>query len=168
MAQTERLQPALLDRLTDDDPGARQESREARVLSFQRLRQAVVRDLGWLLNTVQLSATDDIASYPEVLRSVVNYGMADLSGRTASGVTTEDIEEWLREAIETFEPRILPSTLRIEVSVREGEMSHNLMSIRIEGELWAQPLPQRLFLKTEFDLETGTVQVQETGGQGAR
>ena len=41
----ERLQPALLDRLTDEQPDHAQEPRERRVMSKSRLRQAVLRDL---------------------------------------------------------------------------------------------------------------------------
>jgi len=29
------------------------------------------------------------------------------------------------------------------------------LSFEIEGEMWAQPLPDHLFVKTEVDLETG-------------
>ena len=50
----DRLQPALLDRLTDDEPGSREEPVEARVLSKRRLRQSVLRDLAWLLNATRL------------------------------------------------------------------------------------------------------------------
>jgi type VI secretion system protein ImpF len=46
----ERLQPSLLDRLSDDEPYKKMESREKRVLSFQKLKLSVVRDLEWLLN----------------------------------------------------------------------------------------------------------------------
>ena len=35
-----RLQPALLDRLTDDDPQAREETEDHRVMSKAQLRQA--------------------------------------------------------------------------------------------------------------------------------
>ena len=42
LASRERLQPALLDRLTDDDTDNRQpEPREARLINKNRLRQAV-------------------------------------------------------------------------------------------------------------------------------
>lgn len=44
----DRLQPALLDRLRDDHPEQRVEPAEARVMSRQRLREAVLRDLEWL------------------------------------------------------------------------------------------------------------------------
>ena len=48
---SERLQPSLLDRLTDDDATNAAESREARVIDIRRLRDIVQRDLSWLLNT---------------------------------------------------------------------------------------------------------------------
>jgi type VI secretion system protein ImpF len=38
------------------------------------------------------------------------------------------------------------------------------MCFTIEAELWAQPLPLRLFLRTELDLETGEVKVAEVAG----
>ena len=41
----ERLQPSLLDRLTDDAPEAREESRDKRVLWLSQLRQSVLRDV---------------------------------------------------------------------------------------------------------------------------
>ena len=55
----DRLQPALLDRLTDDEPDKKLEPREARVLSKRRLRQSVLRDLAWLFNATRLEAVDD-------------------------------------------------------------------------------------------------------------
>src|SRR5712692_8034232 len=78
----DRLQPALLDRLTDDEPDKKQEPREARVLSKSRMRQSVLRDLAWLLNATQLEAVTDLANVPFVRRSVLNFGLPALSGRT--------------------------------------------------------------------------------------
>jgi len=47
----EKLQPCLLDRLTDDEPNISEESRNQRVISVQRYRRGVLRDLEWLFNT---------------------------------------------------------------------------------------------------------------------
>ena len=84
----DRLQPALLDRLTDLEPDKKQEPRERRVLTKSQLRAAVLRDLTWLLNSVQLSASEDLDAYPEVERSVINYGLPSLSGETAASIAT--------------------------------------------------------------------------------
>lgn len=158
----ERLQPALLDRLTDDAPTERSESREQRVLSLQRLRAALLRDLAWLLNTGHLETLEDLAEFPEVRRSVLNFGIPDLAGLTISRADTAAIEKAVRQAILDFEPRIAPQSLR--VSVQGTESGRTAIAFRIEGELWAKPAAQALYLKTEVDLETGNVTVTE--GQG--
>jgi type VI secretion system protein ImpF len=155
----ERLQPALLDRLTDNEPLKKNESREQRVLSSQRLRAALLRDLAWLLNTGHLETVQGLEDYPEVRRSVLNYGIPDVAGSTISGADTTAIERAVRQAIVTFEPRIDPQSLR--VAVAQGGAGRNAMVFRIEGALWAKPAPQALYLKTEVDLETGQVTVSE-------
>jgi type VI secretion system protein ImpF len=43
-------------------------------------------------------------------------------------------------------------------------MNHNAMTFDIEGDLWAQPLPLRLYLRTELDLETGSMDIIDRGG----
>ena len=166
MAVQDRLQPSLLDRLIDDEPQAQQESRDKRVMSLKRLREAVLRDLAWLMNTSDLGSSEDLRDYPLVGQSVLNYGLPALAGHTVSNVDLPVIERLLKQAILNFEPRILKNTLKVRVAVAEEQMNHNAMSFLIEGELWAQPIPQRLYLKTEIDLETGNVTVTDQGGQG--
>ena len=157
----ERLQPSLLDRLTDRAPETRSESRDRRVLSVTKLREAVLRDLAWLLNTGHLETTDDLDDYPNVRDSVLNYGMPDITGLTASGTDTSALEKSVREAVLRFEPRILPNTVRVGVSHDETTMGRNSMVFTIEGQLWAEPTPISLYLKTEVDLETGDVAVTD-------
>src|ERR687890_741919 len=87
----ERLQPALLDRLTDEEPDKKLEPREARLLSKAKLRQAVLRDLAWLFNTTRMDADVDLSNAPQVRKSVLNYGMPPLSGRTTSSLDATDL-----------------------------------------------------------------------------
>lgn len=162
----DRLQPSLLDRLTDEQPEEKQESRDKRVLSLRQLREAVLRDLTWLLNTSDFSSVQEPEEYPFVSRSVLNYGMPPLAGNTASSTDVRALEKKLKQAISEFEPRILRQTLKVRAIVAEDEMNHNAINFDIEGELWAQPVPMRLFLRTEVDLENGTVTVRETSGKG--
>lgn len=161
LAPKDRLQPALLDRLTDDEPDKGQESRERRVLTIRRLRDGVRRDLTWLLNTVCLGATEDLSPYPLLSRSVLNYGLPDLAGTTATSTDPGALERALRDAVRHFEPRILPQTLRVTAAVDQGQMSHRALTFVIQGELYAQPTPLALYLRTEVDLEAGTVRVTE-------
>lgn len=159
----ERLQPCLIDRLTDETPAASQESRERRVMNIRQIRQAVLRDMAWLLNSSAHMSEEDAADFPDAARSVLNFGIADLTGLTASGVDPVDIERLLKEAIRRFEPRVLPNTLRVTAAAAADQPGHNTIFFEIQGHLWAQPTPEPLFLRTEVDLETGQHGLKERG-----
>jgi type VI secretion system protein ImpF len=97
-----------------------------------------------------------------VQRSVLNFGLPALSGETASALDPTDLEQRVRDAILAFEPRILPASLRVEAIVTDTQLDqHNVISVQIEGQLWAQPVPLELLLRTEVDLETGKVEITE-------
>jgi type VI secretion system protein ImpF len=162
----ERLQPSLLDRLTDNEPKKIQESRDERVLSSYQLRRNVLRDLVWLLNCTSLGSTQDLDGYPEVKNSVLNYGLADMAGRTESTLDSAAVEYALLEAIRIFEPRILPNTLKLRLLSKIERQNPNSVAFEIEGELWSQPIPQRLYLQTELDIEVGNVHIDDRLGSG--
>jgi type VI secretion system protein ImpF len=156
----DRLQPALLDRLTDEEPENKQESREQRVISSAQMRKFVMRDVGWLLDAVHLAATENLADYPLVAGSVLNYGIPGFAG--ASVEEMGSAVEAVREAILRFEPRLLANKLNVElVQDHSRDDTQNIITIGVEAEVFAQPIPQTLFLKTEVDLDVGSVRVAE-------
>lgn len=156
----DRLQPALLDRLTDDAPTSQSETVELRVIQRQRLRELVLRDLSWLFNTTQ-PATDWTGA-PQARNSVLNFGLPALSGQTASTIDPQALEARVRQAILDHEPRILPASLQVEAVVSEEQMLQtNQIGFRITGQLWAQPVPLELLLQTDIDLDTGRVAIRE-------
>jgi type VI secretion system protein ImpF len=158
----ERLQPALLDRLTDHEPQKTEEPISERVLNMRRLRRSVLRDLAWLLNTVNYQCAHPLDGYPFVARSVLNYGLPELTGRVVANMTPKALEALVRQAILYFEPRILPNTLNVRAMVSEEQMNRNSVGFEIEGDLWAYPMPLHLLIKTEIDVETGHVSIGET------
>lgn len=166
LRQQERLQPSLLDRLTDEEPDKKKEARSQRVLSLKKLRESIKRDLAWLLNAANLASTEDLEAYPEVAHSVLNYGMPDLAGHTVADLDITQMERLLQQVIVDFEPRILKNTVKVRLVVDEQKMSHNAVIFEIEGQLWAQPTPLQIFLKTELDLEIGDVKVSDSSGSG--
>lgn len=167
-SEGDRLQPALLDRLSDDDPEKHQETLEHSVVSKGRLKRTVLRDLIWLLNTTCHNTSGQLDLYPEVRRSVINFGIPVLSGQNFSGVDWRELERSIHEAILVFEPRILPDSLRVKaISAAEGVGHHNLLQFELRGELWSMPFPIELLIRSELDLETGLMTVNDqlsTGG----
>jgi type VI secretion system protein ImpF len=168
-ALRERLQPSLLERLTDEAPGRASEGRDARLIGPTQLRASVLRNLSNLFNAVCLEADHDLDAWPEVRRSVLNFGLPALSGRVASSLQMRDLERELRQAVICFEPRLLPDSVRVSaLGDNKDPNSHNVITFRIEAQLWAQPAPVPLSLHTELSLESGQCVVAEAGAGGAR
>ena len=161
LAPTERLQPSLLDRLTDEEPGKQVEVRDRNMISAQKLREIVLRDLGSLMNTGHLATVESLDAWPAAARSVINYGIPDLSGLAVATLDAAALERALRQAILDFEPRILARSLRVKASIERGQMNQGALLFHIEGELWAQPTPIGLSLKTEVDLESRRIVVTD-------
>ncbi|MBK7234254.1 MAG: type VI secretion system baseplate subunit TssE [Sterolibacteriaceae bacterium] len=158
----ERLQPALLDRLSDDAPDVKVESREARVITRTRFRQAVLRDLAWLFNATRPTSDPTLAACEHVQHSVINYGLPSMSGETASNFDVAALEASIRQAIVDFEPRIDKATLRVDAVMSRAALDHhNQLQVQIRGSMWAQPVPIELLLRTDVDLETGQVEVHD-------
>jgi type VI secretion system protein ImpF len=90
--------------------------------------------------------------------------MPDLTGHTLSSIDVPEIERLLKQVIIEFEPRIIRRTLKIRLIVDSDEMSHNAMTFDIEGELWADPVPLHVYMKTKLDLEIGDIKVYDYSG----
>ena len=114
LSPRERLQPSLLDRLTDHAPDVPVESREHRILSARALREGVLRDLGWLMSVTNCPALPHLSS------SVINYGMPDISGASLAGMQLADLERAIRQAIWDFEPRLNRSSVTVRAIPNES------------------------------------------------
>ncbi len=158
LTTSDRLQPCLLDRLTDDESDKGIESRERRVITVRQLRNAVLRDLTWLFNSHSRSELDELDEFPLVRDSVLNFGVPDHCGQTNTSISEQAIERQIRDAVLRYEPRILPNTL----SIKAKTIGHSV-TFEIQGDMWAQPVPDPLFVRTELDLETGGISLKEAG-----
>lgn len=161
LAPRERLQPSLLDRLTDHEPELAVEARERRVLSGHGLREGVLRDLAWLLNTTNLASTGALPVMPHLACSVLNYGLPAISGVALASMDGAGFERAIRQAIWDFEPRLIRSSVSVKAMATRDAVSK--IVFEIQADLWAQPYPERLYLKTELDLDLGQLSLVDTG-----
>ncbi|NCO21463.1 MAG: type VI secretion system baseplate subunit TssE [Rhodobacterales bacterium] len=156
----ERLQPSLLDRLTDREPEKRSESRDTRVIDINRLRDIIRRDLVWLLNANNLDTELDAARFPQIRNSVLNFGVREVAGTFGGRDRAAEIRKSMQTAIRRFEPRINEGTL--DVIMREAEQGRqSVIVFDIVADMWAEPLPLQLYLKSEVDITTGEVTLDE-------
>ena len=75
-------------------------------ISESGLRREVSGHLVDLLNTINLDSALDLEDAPQVARSVLNFGLPDLSTRTIDEQRIVEISRWIETALATFEPRL--------------------------------------------------------------
>lgn len=136
------------------------------VVTPEVLREAVRRDIEMLFNTERLeadilltdrerldheSAAELLSAFPEVRRSVLNYGVPAFSGHCGSDFDPVALARELKSVLNTFEPRLKRDSVRVEVS-RSAKAG---LMIVIEGTLLLSPVPERLRLSTTIDLDNG-------------
>lgn len=179
--QLDSLQPSLLDRLVDTTAvkgKVRKKGKKKAVvdsevpieskaqlppknlsdnlfITSEKLRECVKRDLSWLLNTGSLDTVVDFESYPHASKSVLNYGIPDLTGVAVANADETALQKILQRVILEYEPRIIKNTLRVAIN-KSDEMSRNALRFEIECDIWGQPAPEHLLLNSEIDLETGS------------
>jgi len=155
----ERLQPSLLDRLTDQQPGNAKETRESRVIDLSRLRAIIQRDLSWLLNTQNAESHFDTERFPAVAASVLNFGLGEVAGEFSTAQKAEEIRRSIERAITAFEPRIIEGSVDVQMAggTDDTEMT---IGLDIRADMWAQPMPLELYLRSKVDLTTGEVDVE--------
>ncbi len=162
LAPIDRLQPCLLDRLTDDQPDIQVESRTQRVVSSSRFKEGVLRDLRWLFNTQRHREAEGLDAWPDVYRSVYNFGLRDLTGIFSEHHDVRELEREIAETLLFFEPRIMRRTLQVRAFRDEevgAQSNPHRINLQIAADLWAQPSPEKFFAKTVIDLETGDCQI---------
>jgi type VI secretion system protein ImpF len=159
LTSIDRLQPCLLDRLFDDEPRRRSESREEKIISVKRFREGVKRDIEWLLNSKsRFYDLDDIQS--EVRTSVLNYGIRDFTGLSSENLSLRTLENVIYDSLVIYEPRLISDELVVKAVGSSSALSQiNALSFEISGKIWAEPLPQDFILRTEVLLDTGLISV---------
>lgn len=176
MAVGERLNPSLFDKLVADldmsglsDNSAvaemsRETMRHYSVPKLERfnenaLRDTVKRDLAWLLNTTNMATGLDLAPYPHIATSVLNFGVADLTGKAHSHRVVLARARDIRNAVRAFEPRIAEKSLHVEpLQDRERE---NSITYVIHGDITAAVNALPVAFKTDVEADTSNVTVRD-------
>jgi type VI secretion system protein ImpF len=149
--------PSLFDRLLDDAPSQPRERPDAYAPDSETMRRLVRRDLSLLLNTTSLDDEIDATRYPAAAASVINYGIAPLSGSFLADRRWEDIEKQVRTAIARFEPRLIPESLKIVPDLGADAARYNKLTFAIHGLMYWSPYPFEFQIQSTFDFETNNV-----------
>ncbi|MEM9220867.1 MAG: type VI secretion system baseplate subunit TssE [Pseudomonadota bacterium] len=123
------------------------------------LREEVSANLQALLNTVQLSASEDLSDTPDVATSIINYGMPDLARLTLDDSRVANIASEIKGAMIAYEPRVDPQSIIAERDLEVDPASLNLR-FKVYAELYADPLKIPVEFVAEVDSEFGKIRVE--------
>lgn len=150
------VRPTLIDRLIAPEDGSR---RSQPGVGLREIRRAVARDLEWLLNAKTLLGAR-LADLEEARTSVLNYGVPDFS--TASWRSSADAERICAEievAVRRFEPRFVPSSVRVSV-LPGGDVDDFSLRFRIEATLYVEPIREAVWFDSQVEVITGQIDVE--------
>ena len=119
--------------------------------SVRALKNAVMRDVEWLLNTRQIInlAPKDCA---ELQDSVFQYGLADITSVSAdSPAVRRELLKRVEQCLETFEPRI--TSVRVSEAQTQGDTTRSVR-FRVEAMLKLDD-PESIFFETVLDPGSG-------------
>ena len=123
-----------------------------------QLREQLTIDLNALLNTVNLGSAIDLSRHPHVERSIINYGLPEISNRTIDEERASDIVGEIHTALLAFEPRPIPKTIKV---ARDTSISSDSLSVRymVTGEMSCDPASIPVEFVADIEVDSGKLKV---------
>ena len=104
-----------------------------------------------LANTINLEACEDLDDYEYVRRSVLNYGLIDLSDMTSEDLRLRELSRRLARALVAHEPRFVEATLSVKMR-REFDEVHQKIAFDVHAEMACKPVDIPMEFVAEIDV----------------
>jgi type VI secretion system protein ImpF len=149
---------SVLDRVLDHEPGNTSEAGMTRSQSVRALKASVRRDLEWLLNT-RRTPQQAGEEFPELSRSLYNYGFPDFSTFALSNPRDRKrLLQSIETTIEIFEPRL--EAVRVVPIETDEKNLNRMLRFQIEAMLKMDPQPEQITFDTVLSLTNGEYHVK--------
>jgi len=124
------------------------------------LRRDLVIDLLSLLNTVDFGSSIELDGLDYVQKSILNYGLYDISHLTSEEIGVEAISNDLAAAIAHYEPRLIRNTLSVERETDFDEIEQKVRFI-VSAEMHCAPLDVPVEFVADVDTSTGKISLSK-------
>jgi type VI secretion system protein ImpF len=150
-----RINLSVLDRLVDFEPEVKAEPPASRSKALRQVKQALKRDLEWLLNTRRVLEVPE--ELPLLASSMLAYGLPDFSNVSVKNAgDRHDLTLALETALRRFEPRLED----VVVSVANASVLERAFRFKIEARLRIDPVPEPISFDTTLQLGSGNFAVK--------
>jgi type VI secretion system protein ImpF len=152
------VQPSLLDRLTDLEPGIAADAPTTRDESARVFRASVERDVEALLNT-RRTASLAPEGCPELRHSAYEYGLPDTTGIAVGTKAGRDrLLHALQDTIKRFEPRLTGVRVRL---AEVGQARAPQLRFVVDATLQMDPSPEQVVFDTVLTVASGEYVVSD-------
>lgn len=150
-----RINLSVLDRLVDFEPEAKAEPLPSRSKALRQVKQALRRDLEWLLNTRRVLEVPE--ELPFVSDSILAYGLPDFTNLSVKNAEDQhDLTRALEATLKRFEPRLED----VVVTVANASVLERAFRFKIEARLRVDPVPEPISFDTTLQLGSGNFAVK--------
>lgn len=154
-----KLRPSILDRLIDNNPENSIDNDSDQHQKLKDLRNSVRRDLENLLNT-RFRMVEPSDDYPELKKSLLNYGLPDLATVNISDKNKQkEFINHIESLLIDFEPRF--KSVKVNYMENADSLDRSLR-FRIDATLYADPSPEIVVFDSILEPVTRTVNIEET------
>jgi type VI secretion system protein ImpF len=147
---------SVIDRLVDDSPKLAADPPITWAESVRQLKESVLRDLEWLLNTRRIiEPASDV--YPEVQQSLYHYGLPDVTSVSKdSSAALRMLVQQMEDCIRLFEPRLE----NVRVHMAERLPGQRDLRFIVEAMLRMDPNPERVVFDTVLETVRGEFRIE--------
>ena len=144
-----RVRLSILDRLIDEDPESTSESPLSRHQSIRMLKNALVRDLGALLNAKRRENEVPV-EFPELRQSLLTFGLPDFTSFSLRSPFEQNrLRREVEATIRRFEPRL--TGVSVELEPRGLDVA---LHFRVNAQLKLEPEPEPVRFDTVLEADT--------------
>lgn len=120
------------------------------------LKRDLSVDLLALVNTINLASSVDLAEQDYVKRSILNFGLPDVTHLTSEEVGVDQIRDQLVASLNAFEPRIIPETLNVDKEVLRNDVDQRVR-FSVACEMICSPVDVPVDFVAELEISSGKV-----------
>lgn len=150
--------PCLLSRLCDDEPQSKID-RNYKYVSLEKIKEEIVLNITQLLNSKSRPQIWDLKNDPEIVNSVLGYGLPDFCGMSNSDLESTKLQHEILELLKAFEPRLIPSTIAVELDSKDVAHNNFSFSLRISAQFAVKSITGSFCCVSHLDLESGYASV---------
>ena len=128
------------------------------------LKRDLARDLASLVDTVNLASAVDLADYPHIEKSILNFGLNDLTQVAVGSEEVNRVGVDLKKALTDHEPRLGSGTLEVRRADETGDDLKARVRFKVQGEMACRPLDVPIEFVAEVDMTAAKVVLPKLPG----